>query len=127
LDHLRRGVEVWPEISADTQPGEMPNIVASRISNYFDIRGLNMVVDGGEASLLQAFEAAARYLETDDLELALVGGVSANPHPAWAASIRSAQAVQNTSGIREGAYLFAVTKQSTARAAGLPVLAHVEC
>ncbi|SDP33553.1 SDR family oxidoreductase [Lentzea jiangxiensis] len=100
----------WPEINADTQPGVMPNVIASRVANLADLHGLNLVVDGGEASLLQAFESAGCYLDGGELTLALVGGVSANPYRAGA----------------EGAYLFAVTTPELARAWHVPVLAELD-
>ncbi|ANN15976.1 hypothetical protein SD37_10200 [Amycolatopsis orientalis] len=125
LDKMWSEVDrTWPAISADTQPGVMPNVIASRIANQFDLRGLNLVVDAGEASLLRSFETAARFLEVGDLELALVGGVSANPHPAWIRSLRNRSSEQTDEA--EGAYLFAVTSSQKAREWSLPALAHIE-
>ncbi|GAB3733439.1 hypothetical protein GCM10027598_58070 [Amycolatopsis oliviviridis] len=125
LDRLWSEVDsTWPAISADTQPGVMPNVIASRIANHFDLRGLNLVVDAGEASLLRSFETAARFLEGGDLDLALVGAVSANPHPAWIRSLRNGSSDQ--AGEAEGAYLFAVTSPEKAEEWSLPVLAHLE-
>ncbi|MFE5567903.1 SDR family oxidoreductase [Amycolatopsis japonica] len=122
LDRMWAEVDgTWPAISADTQPGVMPNVIASRIANHFDLRGLNLVVDAGEAALLDSFETAARFLEDGDLDLALVGGMSANPYPAWIRSLRPVE-----KGDAEGAYLFAVTTAEKAEEWSLPVLAHVE-
>ncbi|RSN08000.1 hypothetical protein DMC63_34655 [Streptomyces sp. WAC 05977] len=114
----------WPAINPDTQPGVMPNVIASRIANHFDLRGLNLVVDAGNAALLESFETAARFLEEGDLDLALVGGMSANPYPAWVRSLREKPSGDSVDA--EGAYLFAVTSAEKAEEWSLPVLAHIE-
>jgi len=110
-----------PPPTEDAYPGEMPNVIAGRLSNSFDLRGLNMTVDQGEASLLEAFTLAARYLELGDLDIALVGAASGNTLPAWRAALTSTSVP-----VHEGAFLFAVTTRSVAEATGLPILAVME-
>ncbi|GAA0349619.1 SDR family oxidoreductase [Actinoallomurus spadix] len=111
----------------DSFPGEMPNIIASRISNYFDLRGLNMTVDLGEASLIEAFEVAVGYLEFDDLDIALVGGVNGNSLPEWADPIGGMLSSEPEGrDVSEGAFLFVLTRRSVADRDGLPVLAVIE-
>ncbi|MGE7433780.1 SDR family NAD(P)-dependent oxidoreductase [Kitasatospora sp. NPDC001175] len=108
-----------PPPTEDSSPGEMPNVIAGRLANCFDLRGLNATVDQGGASLLEAFELACRYLEFGDLEIALVGGVSGNSLAEWQA------ATLGPEPLREGAYLFAVTTRGVAAEEGLPVLAAI--
>ncbi|GAA2259170.1 hypothetical protein GCM10010145_33510 [Streptomyces ruber] len=102
----------------DSFPGEMPNVIAARLSNYFDLRGLSLTVDAGEASFLEALSVAGLYLGFKEIDVALVAGVNGTALPGW-----------NDSGGRpaaEGAFLFAVTRRSLAEEAGLPVLAVME-
>ncbi|MFE5288393.1 SDR family oxidoreductase [Nocardia sp. NPDC056611] len=123
LEEFRQAVEAAaPPLTADSYPGAMPNLIASRICNYFDLRGLNLLVDTGETALLQVFQAAEDYLRSGDLDLALVAGVSANATPAWASEVRG----DDDRPIAEGAYLFAVTRESLARTAGLDILTRLE-
>ncbi|MGV9980723.1 SDR family oxidoreductase [Micromonospora wenchangensis] len=145
LDELGRGAELSSEPEAmrvllkklrertheriaapveDSFPGEMPNVVAARLSNYFDLRGLNIAVDAGEESLDRAFELARRYLEFGDLDLALVAGVNGNTLAGWRELI--AEAAGGTAPPAEGAFLFAVTRRSFAIEHGLPVLADLD-
>ncbi|MEU6483270.1 SDR family oxidoreductase [Streptomyces sp. NPDC046887] len=102
----------------DSFPGEMPNVIAARLSNYFDLRGLNITVDAGEASLLEAFDVAGSYLDFREIDVALVAGVNGTALPGW----------NDEPGRRaaEGAFLFALTRRSLAERTGLPVLAVVE-
>ncbi|MGR8007768.1 SDR family oxidoreductase [Streptomyces hypolithicus] len=102
----------------DSFPGEMPNVIAARLSNYFDLRGLNITVDAGEASLLEAFDVAGSYLDFREIDVALVAGVNGTALPGW----------NDTAGrgAAEGAFLFVVTRRSLAEEAGLPVLAVME-
>ncbi|MFF1547685.1 SDR family oxidoreductase [Streptomyces sp. NPDC058291] len=102
----------------DSFPGEMPNVIAARLCNYFDLRGLSLTVDAGEASLLEAFDVAGLYLGFQEIDVALVAGVNGAALPGW-----------NDAGGRpaaEGAFLFVVTRRSLAEEAGLPVLAVIE-
>ncbi len=103
----------------DSFPGEMPNVIAARLCNYFDLHGLSIAVDAGDASLPAAFATAGRYLEFGDLDVALVGGVSGNSLP----SLRAVAA--GGRDISEGAFLFAVTTRAIAQAEGLPVIAEL--
>ncbi|MFE9697846.1 SDR family oxidoreductase [Streptomyces sp. NPDC006270] len=102
----------------DSFPGAMPNVIAARLSNYFDLRGLNITVDAGEASLLEAFDVAGAYLDFREIDVALVAGVNGTALPGW----------NDDEGRRpaEGAFLFVMTRRSLAEEAGLPVLAVVE-
>jgi NAD(P)-dependent dehydrogenase (short-subunit alcohol dehydrogenase family)/3-oxoacyl-(acyl-carrier-protein) synthase len=128
LAGFRRSVDsLLPMLGQDSSPGSMPNVIASRISNYFDLRGFNLLVDGGEAAMLRAFQTAACYLNAGDLDLALVAGMSANVQPAWVSSVMPELSACSSGEVAEGAYLFAVTRESIADQAGLTVLANLEC
>ncbi|MEV7987003.1 SDR family oxidoreductase [Micromonospora sp. NPDC085948] len=121
LKQLRQ--DVTGRIAAPTEdsfPGEMPNVIAARLCNYFDLRGLNITVDGGGASLADAFEVAAHYLRFGDLDLALVAGVNGNTLASWRAVFAS------EGELAEGAFLFALTRRSVAEAEGLPILAELD-
>ncbi|OCC10601.1 SDR family oxidoreductase [Streptomyces sp. PTY087I2] len=102
----------------DSFPGAMPNVIAARLSNYFDLRGLNITVEAGEASLLEAFDVAGSYLDFREIDVALVAGVNGTALPGW----------NDEQGRRpaEGAFLFVMVRRSLAEERGLPVLAVVE-
>ncbi|MEU8038382.1 SDR family oxidoreductase [Streptosporangium sp. NPDC049078] len=127
LDHLagERAVELRERVEGligppdeDSFPGEMPNVIAARLCGYFDLRGLNIAVDGGAASLADAFDLAGRYLDFGDVDVVLVAGSNGN-------SLRSWGDLLGCGPIGEGTFLFAVTRESLALAEGLPVLAVV--
>lgn len=106
--------------SEDSFPGEMPNVVPARLCNYFDLRGLNIAVDAGTASLAEAFATARRYLEFGDIDVALVAGVNGNTLSSWRGM------AADGGEVGEGALLFALTNRDLAESAGLPVLAEYE-
>lgn len=85
----------------------MPNVIPARVANYYDLHGMNMTVDAGHASTLAAFEVAARFLCSGELEMAIVGGINGN----------SADEVQPAFDLplAEGVALFAVTTVRRAR------------
>jgi 3-oxoacyl-(acyl-carrier-protein) synthase/NAD(P)-dependent dehydrogenase (short-subunit alcohol dehydrogenase family) len=105
--------------SEDSFPGEMPNVIAARLCNYFDLRGLSIAVDAGTASLAEAFATAGRYLEFGDVDVVLVAGVSGNALPSWQALAADGES------IGEGAFLFVVTTRGLADAENLPILAEI--
>lgn len=107
----------------DSFPGEMPNLIASRLSNYFDLRGLNMTVDAGEASLVEALDVAFGYLAAGDLDAALVGGVNGNTLPEWIVPLRALLGWPDDREAAEGSFLFALARRAVAEREGLPVLA----
>ncbi len=79
LDELRRGLrDRMPEITEDTMPGELGNIIAGRVANLFDFHGPNFVVDAACASALAAIDSAIEGLEQGDYDAVLTGGVDAN-------------------------------------------------
>jgi NAD(P)-dependent dehydrogenase (short-subunit alcohol dehydrogenase family)/3-oxoacyl-(acyl-carrier-protein) synthase len=107
-------------VAASTEnsfPGMMPNVIPARIANYFDLHGLNMTVDCGRASALAAFDAAAAYLRSGELDMVIVGGINGNTTEEIVPALDLPPA--------EGIVLFAVTTKARAKAAGLATLAEI--
>jgi 3-oxoacyl-(acyl-carrier-protein) synthase/NAD(P)-dependent dehydrogenase (short-subunit alcohol dehydrogenase family) len=108
----------------DSLAGSMPNVIAGRVASVFDLQGMALSCDAGFASSLAAFELGMRYLKSGDLDLAIVGGVNGNSEWEAADTLRRL-------GLREdvipaeGAFMFALTRESIARERDIPVLAYV--
>jgi acyl transferase domain-containing protein/NADP-dependent 3-hydroxy acid dehydrogenase YdfG/uncharacterized ubiquitin-like protein YukD len=77
-DNIRASV---PEITEDTMPGELANIIAGRVANVFNFGGPNFVTDAACASSLAALEAAVEGLNNYQFDLVLTGGVDRNMGP----------------------------------------------
>ncbi len=125
LTRLRQEVQqLVPPSTENSFPGSMPNVIPARISNYFDLKGLNMTLDTGFSSTLNALEMAGRYLKSGELEMALVGGINGN------STTEMGQIMADLTGsetdLAEGAFLFGLVLESTAQAANLPVLAYLK-
>ncbi|MBP5941850.1 polyketide synthase [Streptomyces acidiscabies] len=99
---------VTPPTTKDTLPGILPNVVAARIANRYDLGGVTMLVDSG----FTAVHVAARQLAHGELDMALVLGVSANSRPEFARFM-------GLGDVAEGAFLLALARESVARAHGL--------
>ncbi|GIE58329.1 type I polyketide synthase [Actinoplanes octamycinicus] len=67
-----------PEITEDTMPGELTNVMAGRIANLFDLRGPNFTTDAACASGLAAMSAALHALQSGEADAVLTGGVDRN-------------------------------------------------
>ena len=67
-----------PDITEDTMPGELANIIAGRVANLFNLRGPNFTTDAACASGLAALSAAANGLAAGDFDTAIAGGVDRN-------------------------------------------------
>ena len=89
-----------------TLPGLMPNVVAGRVTNMFDLNGPNIVVDMGASSLFQSIAVAAEFLAHKDSKIMLAGGLNA-------ASAGKDHA--------EAVFMMAMTTLETAQAEGLPI------
>ncbi|WP_093800386.1 SDR family oxidoreductase [Streptomyces sp. Wb2n-11] len=126
LDRLRERVRgMIPASNEDAFPGQMPNIISARVSNYFDLNGPNMTMDSGFASALSSITSAGRYLRTGELDFALAGGINGNSLPEYRALIGELLP-EREQHLAEGAFLFALTTEERAKSAGLPVLAYVD-
>lgn len=66
---------VFPEVDEDTLQGGLPNTVAGRVCNYFDLHGGGYNVDGACSSSLLAVCTAANHLASGEADIALAGGV----------------------------------------------------
>ncbi|HEX9885896.1 MAG TPA: beta-ketoacyl synthase N-terminal-like domain-containing protein, partial [Longimicrobiales bacterium] len=67
-----------PDITEDTMPGELANIVAGRIAALFDFKGPNYVTDAACASAMAAMSAAVEGLAEGHYDAVLTGGIDAN-------------------------------------------------
>ncbi len=82
MDQLRAGMaKRLPEITEDTMPGELANIIAGRIASLYDFKGPNFVADAACASTMAALSAAVAGLVEGDYDSVLTGGVDANMSP----------------------------------------------
>lgn len=77
-NHLRGYIAKTEE---DTLPGYMDNIIAGRVSNFFNLTSTNAVFDSDQISFEEALEQAILSLQTKENNLCLVGGVSGNMSP----------------------------------------------
>ncbi len=66
------------DITEDTMPGELSNVLAGRIANLFDFRGPNFTTDAACASGLAATTAAVNGLVNGDYDVAVTGGIDRN-------------------------------------------------
>ncbi|MCE9613359.1 MAG: polyketide synthase [Lentisphaerae bacterium] len=76
--HLGRTL---PEMTAQTPPTLLPNIVAGRTANRLDLMGANYILDGACASSAIAIDNAMKDLLLDRCDLALAGGAQACVSP----------------------------------------------
>ena len=109
-----------PPVSRDTLPGILPNILAARLANHYDLHGLTMLVDSGRTSGYSALDVAALYLVTGALDMALVLAVSVDV-PAGLGRLAGAE----PGTVAEGAFLLALTRASVARRHGWRVHAEI--
>jgi acyl transferase domain-containing protein len=68
----------FPEITEDTMPGELANIMAGRIANLFNFRGPSFTTDAACASGLAALTAAAEGLIDGQYDAVVTGGIDRN-------------------------------------------------
>ncbi|UCF69510.1 MAG: acyltransferase domain-containing protein, partial [Acidobacteriota bacterium] len=73
-----RIVEKFPEITEDSMPGELANIIAGRVANVFNFHGPNYVCDAACASAMAAIDSAIDGLAEHDFDVVLTGGIDAN-------------------------------------------------
>ncbi len=67
--------EQLPEITKDTFPGLLANVIAGRIANRLDLGGPNLIVDAACAASLAAVDVACKDLATGAADLMLCGGI----------------------------------------------------
>lgn len=116
-DALDTGCEAMPPINEDTVAGTLPNVIAGRVANRFDLRGLNLTVDAADNAFLAALRTARDYLRDGYLDACLVIGVSGN------ATTWGSRFTEVSGQIAEGAFAIALTRQCVARSNSFPILA----
>jgi acyl transferase domain-containing protein/NAD(P)-dependent dehydrogenase (short-subunit alcohol dehydrogenase family) len=75
LEGIRSAI---PDITEDTMPGELANIIAGRVANLFNLRGPNYVTDAACASGLAAMAASIEGLVNREYDAVLTGGIDRN-------------------------------------------------
>ena len=117
------------EITEDTMPGELANVVAGRVANLFNFRGPNFTTDAACASSLAAIWSAAAGLASRQYDAVVTGGVDRNMGVAAFVKFCKIGALSAT-GTRpfdagadgfvmgEGAALFVLKRLADAEAAG---------
>ncbi|MFX0578322.1 SDR family NAD(P)-dependent oxidoreductase [Nocardia nepalensis] len=63
-----------PDLSEDSFPGVLGNVIAGRIANRLDLRGVNYTVDAACASSLAALDSACKELRAGTSDMVLCGG-----------------------------------------------------
>ena len=66
------------DITEDTMPGELSNVIAGRVANLFNLRGPNFTTDAACASGLAALNAAVQGLVGHEYDVAVTGGIDRN-------------------------------------------------
>ncbi|HSM16689.1 MAG TPA: beta-ketoacyl synthase N-terminal-like domain-containing protein, partial [Gemmatimonadales bacterium] len=135
VDELRAGVQTRiPDITEDTMPGELANVVAGRLAALFDFKGPNYITDAACASAMAAINAAVEGLNGRDFDAVLTGGIDANMSPSTFVKFCKIGALSAT-GTRpyaegadgfvmgEGAACFLLKRLDDAERAGDPIYA----
>ncbi|HEX7334429.1 MAG TPA: type I polyketide synthase, partial [Pyrinomonadaceae bacterium] len=73
--------EPFPNINEESLAGGLSNTIAGRICNHFDLKGGGYTIDGACSSSLLAVANACTSLLTEDLDVALAGGVDLSLDP----------------------------------------------
>jgi acyl transferase domain-containing protein len=71
----------YTNITEDTMPGELANIIAGRVANVFNFYGPSFTTDAACASSFAALQAAINGLVNDQFDVVLTGGVDHNMGP----------------------------------------------
>lgn len=70
-----------PEITEDSLPGELANVISGRIANVFNLEGPNFTVDAACASSMAAIMNAVSGLRSRTMDCAVAGGVDTSMQP----------------------------------------------
>lgn len=74
-------LERLPEWTEDSFPGLLPNVVAGRVANRFNLGGVNFTVDAACASSLAAAYLGVKELTAGSSDMVIVGGVDTVQNP----------------------------------------------
>ncbi|MGC8602261.1 MAG: SDR family NAD(P)-dependent oxidoreductase [Desulfomonilaceae bacterium] len=80
-DFRNRFLAGLPEITEDSLPGELSNVISGRVANVFNLEGPNFTVDAACASSMAAIMNAASGLQSKVMDYAIAGGVDASMQP----------------------------------------------
>ncbi|MFQ5980220.1 MAG: SDR family NAD(P)-dependent oxidoreductase [Candidatus Heimdallarchaeota archaeon] len=69
------------QINEDSMPGELANIIASRVASVFDLNGKSLVCDAACASSLAALDLAVKSLQDNDSDIVLWGASDTSNDP----------------------------------------------
>ncbi|MFD3550065.1 beta-ketoacyl synthase N-terminal-like domain-containing protein, partial [Streptomyces sp. NPDC058655] len=73
--HVPAGLdEQLPQLTEDTFPGMLANVISGRVANRLDLRGANFTVDAACASSLAAVDVACKELLLGTSDVMLCGG-----------------------------------------------------
>ena len=67
--------EKFLPINEDTMPGELPNVIAGRVANIFNLNGTSFAIDAACASSLAAVDQAVNGLRAGEYDMAFCGGI----------------------------------------------------
>jgi acyl transferase domain-containing protein/phosphopantetheinyl transferase len=82
LKKIKDGIKAnLPPFTAEVAPSLVPNVMAGRIANRFNLMGPNYIVDAACASSLIAVEQAVNNLTTGSCDMVLAGGANASTTP----------------------------------------------
>ncbi|MDQ1035295.1 acyl transferase domain-containing protein/acyl-CoA synthetase (AMP-forming)/AMP-acid ligase II [Streptomyces sp. V3I8] len=90
------GASPAPLPSAATLTGNLPNLVAARVSHCLDLDGPALAVDTACSSGLVALHLARRSLADGECDIAVVGGVNLHLTPDGYQALEAAQALSPT-------------------------------
>jgi acyl transferase domain-containing protein/NADP-dependent 3-hydroxy acid dehydrogenase YdfG len=95
-----QALDVLPRWTSDSFAGLLPNVIAGRIANRFDLGGASFVVDAACAASLAALRQAVIELETGRSDLVICGGVETGQGPFAYTCFSKAQALSPTARCR---------------------------
>ena len=79
IEETRRGyLDNVFAITEDTMPGELANVIAGRVANLFNLRGMNYTTDAACASGLAALNSAVTGLADHQFDAVVTGGIDHN-------------------------------------------------
>ena len=82
IEGMTRGIRSRiPNITEDTMPGELGNVIAGRVANVFNFSGPNFVTDAACASSLAALQSSVEGLISHRFDAVLTGGIDRNMGP----------------------------------------------
>lgn len=120
-EKLIAAIQRLPQSTPYTLSGMMPNVIAGRVANIFDLHGPNLTVDAGSASLIEALRVADAMLRRGECKMVLAGGISGNA--GVEAQFMTARHAETTTAFGEAGLMLALMSLETAQAEGLPILA----